>query len=56
MISVADALVRVLADARALPAVETDLIEAHGRVLANDLAALRTQPPESVSASSWPTT
>jgi molybdopterin molybdotransferase len=50
VISVADALVRVLADARALPAVETDLIEAHGRVLAHDLVALRTQPPESVSA------
>jgi molybdopterin molybdotransferase len=50
MLSVADALARVLADAQALPAVEAELIDAHGRVLARDLRALRTQPPESVSA------
>jgi molybdopterin molybdotransferase len=50
MLSVADALARVLADARALPSVDTDLIAAHGRVLASDLKALRTQPPAPVSA------
>src|SRR5262245_43874576 len=50
MLSVADALARVLADARALPTVDADLIEAHGRILADDLKALRTQPPEAVSA------
>jgi len=50
MLSVADALARVLADARALPTVDADLIDAHGRVLADDLKALRTQPPEAVSA------
>jgi molybdopterin molybdotransferase len=50
MLSVADALARVLADARALPSVDTDLTAAHGRVLASDLKALRTQPPAAVSA------
>jgi molybdopterin molybdotransferase len=50
VLSVADALARVLAGARALPSVKTDLMDAHGRVLAGDLKALRTQPPESVSA------
>jgi molybdopterin molybdotransferase len=50
MLSVADALARVLADATALPATDAALIEAHGRVLAGDVVALRTQPPASMSA------
>ena len=50
MLSVADALARVLADARALPPIEAGLINAHGRVLADDVKALRTQPPAAVSA------
>ena len=50
MLSVADALARVLADAKALPAADTALVDAHGRVLARDVAALRTQPPASMSA------
>jgi len=50
LLSVADALSRVLADAQPLPAVEVPLAEAHGRVLAADLAARRTQPPAAVSA------
>ena len=40
----------VLADAIPLPAEQAPLAEAHGRVLAQDLAALRTQPPVDVSA------
>ena len=47
---VADALARVLADASALPSESVVLADAHGRVLAQDLAALRTQPPAAVSA------
>ena len=50
MLSVAEALTLVLADARALPPVEAELISAHGRVLAADVKALRTQPPAPVSA------
>jgi molybdopterin molybdotransferase len=50
MLSVADALARVLADAKALPAVDTALVDAHDRVLARDVVALRTQPPASMSA------
>jgi molybdopterin molybdotransferase len=50
VLSVADALDRVLAEARALPSIEAGLINAHGRVLADDVKALRTQPPASVSA------
>ncbi len=50
LLSIADALARVLADAAPLPAVEVPLVEAHGRVLASDLAARRTQPPDAVSA------
>ncbi len=49
-ISVAEALSRVLADANPLTAEAAPLAEAHGRVLAADLAALRTQPPADVSA------
>src|SRR3954452_12330719 len=50
LLSVADALVRVLADASALPAEQAALMEAHGRVLATDLTARRTQPPAAFSA------
>ena len=49
-LSVADALARVLADAAPLPAEWAPLIDARGRVLADDLVALRTQPPADVSA------
>jgi molybdopterin molybdotransferase len=47
---VAEALGRVLAGTEPLPAQPTPLGDAHGRVLAADLAALRTQPPADVSA------
>src|SRR5499427_2376757 len=47
---VAEALSRVLADAEPLAAEPTPLTEAHGRVLAANVAALRTQPPADVSA------
>ena len=50
LLSVEDALARILADAPPLSAVEVELAEAHGRVLATDLAARRTQPPDAVSA------
>ena len=50
LMPVADALARVLAAAEALPAETVKLDEAFGRVLASDLAALRTQPPDDVSA------
>jgi molybdopterin molybdotransferase len=50
MISVAEALARVLADVRPLETEDAPLPEAHGRVLAENVAALRTQPPAAVSA------
>ena len=50
LMPVADALARVLAGAEALAAETVPLDEAFGRVLACDLAALRTQPPDDVSA------
>src|SRR5437660_1826663 len=50
LMPVAEALERVLADAAPLPARPTPLGEAHGRVLAADVKALRTQPPADVSA------
>jgi molybdopterin molybdotransferase len=50
LMPVAEALARVLEGARPLPAVALPLNDAHGRVLATDLAAKRTQPPENVSA------
>ncbi len=50
LLSVADALALVLADAEPLPADEATLLNACGRVLAADLQALRTQPPADVSA------
>jgi len=48
--AVADALQRVLADARPLPAETVALDEALGRVLTDDVIALRTQPPAALSA------
>ena len=50
LLSVADALALVLADAAPLPAEDATLVDAFGRVLASDLIALRTQPPAAVSA------
>lgn len=50
LISVAEALARVLDGAEPLPAESVPLAEAEGRVLAEDLAAKRTQPPDDVSA------
>jgi len=47
---VAEALERVLAGAEPLPAEAAPLVDAHGRVLADAVAALRTQPPANVSA------
>ncbi len=47
---VAEALQRVLADAVPLPAETVALNDALGRVLTQDVAALRNQPPASVSA------
>jgi molybdopterin molybdotransferase len=48
--SVAEALRQVLDGATPLPAEAASLCDAHGRVLADDLAARRTQPPDDVSA------
>ena len=50
LLSVADAQALVLKDARPLPVEHAPLNAAHGRVLAADLTALRTQPPAAVSA------
>jgi molybdopterin molybdotransferase len=50
LMPVAEALARVLADAGPLPAELAPLPDAYGRVLAADVAALRTQPPADVSA------
>jgi molybdopterin molybdotransferase len=47
---VAEALARVLERAAPLPAQAMPLAQAHGCVLAADIAALRTQPPADVSA------
>jgi molybdopterin molybdotransferase len=47
---VADALAAVLSGAEALPEEMTALDLAYKRVLARDLAALRTQPPQAMSA------
>jgi molybdopterin molybdotransferase len=47
---VADALSAVLAGAEALPEEIVALDAAHHRVLARDVAALRTQPPQAMSA------
>jgi molybdopterin molybdotransferase len=50
LLPVADALALVLRDAAPLPSEAVPLAQAHGRVLAADLSALRTQPPADVSA------
>ncbi len=50
LLSVADALERVLEHAAPLPSEEVPLAEADGRVLAFPLTARRTQPPADVSA------
>jgi molybdopterin molybdotransferase len=50
LMQVADALQRVLAQAAALPAETVPLNDALGRVLTQDVTALRTQPPDAVSA------
>jgi len=50
LMPVAQALALVLRDASPLGAEAAPLAQAHGRVLADDLAALRTQPPADVSA------
>jgi molybdopterin molybdotransferase len=50
LMSVAEALSNVLAGAEPLAAEAAPLAEAHGRVLAADVTALRMQPPADVSA------
>jgi molybdopterin molybdotransferase len=50
LMPVAEALARVLAEAKPLAQELAPLADAHGRVLAGDLVALRTQPPADVSA------
>ena len=50
MIPVAEAIARVLAEARPLPGEMVSLGDGLGRVLAEDLASRRTQPPAAVSA------
>jgi molybdopterin molybdotransferase len=50
LLPVAEALQRVLVHALPLPAESIALADAHGRVLAQDLSAARTQPPDDVSA------
>jgi len=50
LVPVAEARARLLADAEPLAAEIVPLDEAQGRVLAEDLMALRTQPPDAVSA------
>jgi molybdopterin molybdotransferase len=50
LMPVADALAAVLAGAEPLPAETVALEEAYHRVLARDVAALRTQPPQAMSA------
>lgn len=50
LMPVAEALAHVLAGAEALGIETVALKDAHGRVLAEDLTALRTQPPHAVSA------
>src|SRR5690349_19246565 len=47
---VADALAAILAGADPLPEEKAALDTAYHRVLARDLAALRTQPPQAMSA------
>jgi molybdopterin molybdotransferase len=48
--SVAEALRRVLEQAQPLATEMAPLVEAHGRVLGQDIKAMRTQPPAAMSA------
>ena len=50
LMPVADALAAILAGAEALPEEMIALDEAFHRVLARDVAARRTQPPQAMSA------
>jgi molybdopterin molybdotransferase len=50
LMPVAEALQKVLAGVEPLPPETASLNDAHGRVLAADVKALRTQPPANVSA------
>ncbi|MGB9369218.1 MAG: gephyrin-like molybdotransferase Glp [Xanthobacteraceae bacterium] len=50
LLPVPDALARVLEGAEPLPVERVPLAAAEGRVLAEDLSARRTQPPDDVSA------
>src|ERR1700749_44209 len=50
MISVEEALARMLAPLETLPPEQVSVSDAVGRVLAEDVAARRTQPPFPVSA------
>jgi molybdopterin molybdotransferase len=50
LMPVAEALALVLEGVEPLPSESVPLDDAFGRVLANDLAALRTQPPDAMSA------
>ena len=50
MISVEEALSRLLAPLERLPLEQVSIVDSIGRVLAEDLAARRTQPPFAVSA------
>ena len=50
LLLVADALARILDGVTPLPGESVPLLEAPSRVLASDLLALRTQPPEDLSA------
>src|ERR1044071_427477 len=50
LLPVPDALARVLEGVTPLPVERVPLAQAEGRVLAEDLAARRTQPPDDVSA------
>ena len=50
LLPVAEALARVLAGVEPLPAEDAALNDALGRVLTDDVKALRTQPPAAVSA------
>lgn len=50
MIPVAEARQRILADLPVMPAEQVGLNDALGRVLAEDIASRRTQPPQAVSA------
>ncbi|MDH3230880.1 MAG: molybdopterin molybdotransferase MoeA [Alphaproteobacteria bacterium] len=50
MLSVDDALARILGALKPLPAEQVSVADALGRALAEDVAARRTQPPAAVSA------